>query len=258
MDGVDGRATPSPSWPTYDVLLGIDILAPLGLTMTLNAIRIFPPPRNSRGACAIEGPISRDNLKPEERSRVEVFLKSQLKRLHANKGVTPLIEHEIRLEDVRPIRQTFRPRNPATQRIIYEEVDKMLQQGVIQPSNSPWSSPIVMTRRKDGKPRFCVDFRSLNKVSKKDAYPLPQVNATLDKQRGARYLSSIDLKNGYWYVPLTERSKPLTAFTVPGKGLFKDSSSRSCLSGYMLLPPSSNASSTESSHLAWPQTLSPT
>ena len=97
----------------------------------------------------------------------------------------------------------------------------MLPEGVIQPSNSPWGSPIVITRRKDEKPRFCVDFRRLNKVSKKDAYPLPQVNATLDKLRGARYLSSIDLKNGYWHVPLTERSKPLTAFTVPGKGLFE-------------------------------------
>ena len=58
-------------------------------------------------------------------------------------------------------------------------------------------------------------------MSKKDAYPLPQVNATLYKLRGARYLSSVDLKNGYWHVPLTERSKPLTAFTVPGKGLFE-------------------------------------
>ena len=58
-------------------------------------------------------------------------------------------------------------------------------------------------------------------VSKKDAYPLPQVNATLDKLRGAKYLSTIDLKNGYWHVPLTEKSKPLIAFTVPGKGLYE-------------------------------------
>ena len=58
-------------------------------------------------------------------------------------------------------------------------------------------------------------------MSKKDIYPLPQVNATRDKLRGARYLSSIDLKNGYWDVPLTERSKSPTAFTVPEKGLFE-------------------------------------
>ena len=206
---------------TYDVLLGMDILAPLGLTMTLNGTRIFPPSHASKGACAAEGPIPMDGLKPEEKRRVERFLKAQMGRLLTNKGVTPLIQHEIWLEDPTPIRQRYRPRNPATQRIIDEEVDKMLWERVILPSNSPWSLPIVITRRKDGKPKFCFDFRRLNKVSKKDAYPLPQVNATLDKLRGARYLSSIDLKNGYWHVPLTERSKPLTAFTVPGKGLFE-------------------------------------
>ena len=191
------------------------------MTITLNGTRIFPSSHASKGACATEGPIPMDGLKPEEKRRVERFLKAQMERLLATKGVTPFIQHEILLEDPTPIRQRYRPRNPATQRIIDEEVDKMLQEGVIQPSNSPWSSQIVITRLKDGKPRFCVDFRRLNKVSKKDAYPLPQVNATLDKLRGVRYLSFIDLKNEYWHVPLTERSKPLTAFTVPGKGLFE-------------------------------------
>ena len=172
------------------------------------------------GLARITDDSSLDDLKPEDRKEVEGFLKSQIERLIHNKGVTPLIQHEIRLENPTPLNQRYRPRNHATQRII-DEVDKMLEEGVIQHSNSPWSSPIVITHRKDGKPRFCVDFRRLIKVSKKDAYPLPQVNAILDKLRGAKYLSSIDLKNGYWHVPLTDRSKPLTAFTVPGKGLFE-------------------------------------
>ena len=66
-------------------------------------------------------------LQLEEKKRVERFLKAQMERLLANKGVTPLIKHEIRLEDHTPIRQRYRPRNPATERIIDEEVDKMLQ-----------------------------------------------------------------------------------------------------------------------------------
>ena len=65
------------------------------------------------------------------------------------------------------------------------------------------------------------DFRRLKSVTERDAYPLPQVNATLDKLRGARYLSTINLKNGYWHVPLSEESKALTAFTVSGRGLFE-------------------------------------
>ncbi|XP_011861253.1 PREDICTED: uncharacterized protein LOC105558274 [Vollenhovia emeryi] len=107
------------------------------------------------------------------------------------------------------------------QKIIEEEVEKMLKEGVIRSSTSPWSSPIVVVQKKDGRPRLCIDYRKLNKVTRKDAYPLPQINATLDKLRGAKYLSTIDLKNGYWQVLLTPESKPLTAFTVAGKGLFE-------------------------------------
>jgi len=104
--------------------------------------------------------------------------------------------------------------------VINKEVEEMLEQGVIEPSDSPWSSPIVVVRKKDGKHRFCIDFRRVNDVTHRDAYPLPQVTATLDKLRGARYLSTLDLENGYWQVPLTPESRPITAFTVPGKGLF--------------------------------------
>ena len=80
---------------------------------------------------------------------------------------------------------------------------------------------MTITRQKDDKPRFCSDFRRLNNVTERDAYPLPQVNATLDELRGARYLSTSDLENGYWHVPLTEGSKPLNAFTVSGRGLYE-------------------------------------
>ena len=103
--------------------------------------------------------------------------------------------------------------------IIDEELEKMLKKGLVWPSNSPWSSPIVITRRKDGKPRFCIDFRKLNSVTRRDAYPVPQVNETLDKLWGARYLSKIDLKNGYWHVPLimTVSRSPHLPFTEEAK-----------------------------------------
>jgi len=107
------------------------------------------------------------------------------------------------------------------QAIINEEVDEMLTQGMIEPSHSPWNSPIVVVKKKDGKHRFCIDFRRVNDTTHKDAYPLPQITVTLNKLRGARYLSTLDLKSGYWQVPLASESRPVTAFTVPGKGLFQ-------------------------------------
>lgn len=97
----------------------------------------------------------------------------------------------------------------------------MLQEGIIEPSSSPWSSPVVIVRKKDGKYRFCIDFQQVNNVTRKDAYPLPYINAILDKLRRARYITSLDLKQGYWQVALDESSKPITAFTVPGMGLFQ-------------------------------------
>jgi len=79
-------------------------------------------------------------------------------------------------------------------KIIDDEVAEMECSGIIEPSRNPWSSPIVIAKKKDGRPRFCIDFRKVNEALEKDAYPLPQVKATLDKLRGARYLSTIDLK----------------------------------------------------------------
>ena len=74
-----------------------------------------------------------------------------------------------------------------------------------------------MIKRKNGKYRFCIDFRGLNKLLEKDAYLLSQVNGTLNKLKGAKYITRIELKNGYLQV----KSRPLTAFTVPGKGPFE-------------------------------------
>lgn len=107
------------------------------------------------------------------------------------------------------------------QAIIDEEVEAMLRDGVIESSQNAWSSPIVIVRKKDGKPRFCIDFRKVNEVTERDAYPLLQIVPTLDKLRGARYLTTLDLKNGYRQVPLTPESRIITAFTVPGKGLMQ-------------------------------------
>jgi hypothetical protein len=102
------------------------------------------------------------------------------------------------------VKQRYRPRNPFMQGIIDEEVDKMLAEGVIEPSDSPWSSPIVLAKKKDGKHRFCIDFRKVNEVTRKDAYPLPFINVILDKLRRARYISTIDAADTGLGVALTQ------------------------------------------------------
>lgn len=77
------------------------------------------------------------------------------------------------------------------QAVIDEEVERILVKGVIEPSRSAWSSPVVIIRKKNDQPRFCIDFRRLNEVSDRDAYPLPQVTATLEKLRGGHSTSQL-------------------------------------------------------------------
>ena len=97
-------------------------------------------------------------------------------------------------------------------------VDEMLAQGVIQPSVSAWSSPVVLVPKKDGTSRFCVDYRRLNGVSRKDIYPLPRVDDIFDTLGDTKYFSSLDLCSGYWQIELDPESRPKSAF-VTHRGL---------------------------------------
>lgn len=135
-------------------------------------------------------------------------------------GCTNLIEYEIKVTGS-PIKQRYYPLSPAMQKIVNTELDEMLRLGVVQKSTSAWSSPILMVPKRDGTLRFCVDFRKVNKVTEKDAYPLPYISHTLDKLRNAHYLTSLDIKAAYWQIPLHKNSRQYTAFTIPNRGLFE-------------------------------------
>jgi hypothetical protein len=116
-------------------------------------------------------------------------------------GCTDVDQHHIELlPGTRPIKQRYYPVSPHKQKIIHEELRKMLELDVVEPSKSPWSSPVCLVKKKDDTYRFCVDFRQLNTVTKKDAYPLPDVSSILDRLRDAKYISSLDVKSAFWQV----------------------------------------------------------
>lgn len=100
------------------------------------------------------------------------------------------------------------------------ELDKMLELGVVEPSRSEWSSPVLLVKKANGEYRFCFDGRKLNSVTKRDSYPLPLVDRILSMLRDAKFISSIDLKSAFWQIPLDQASKEKTAFAIPGRGLF--------------------------------------
>jgi hypothetical protein len=130
------------------------------------------------------------------------------------------VRHDIVTGNAAPVKQPPR-RIPVSKR---EEASKaikdMEKQGIVEPSTSPWSSPVVLVRKKDGSTRFCVDYRRLNDVTRKDSFPLPRIDATLDALNGASWFSTLDLKSGYWQVELESSAKEKTAFSA-GKGLYQ-------------------------------------
>lgn len=158
-------------------------------------------------------------LKPLETSRLQAVLERNKSLMGSSLGCTNKVEHVI-VTNSPPIKQRYYRVNPIVQQQIDAELDEMLKQGIVEPSNSPWSSPILLVKKKDGKYRFCVDYRKLNAVTVRDSYPLPLVADTLDKLRDAKYLSSLDVRSAYWQVPMAQESKQYTAFTVPNRGLF--------------------------------------
>jgi len=154
-------------------------------------------------------------LKVSLRDHQDIFASSS-----TDVGFCPLVEHDIDTGDARPIKQSPRRPQIAAREAEDEILNEMLETGVIEPSNSSWASPVCLVKKKDGTFRFCIDYRRVNAVSKKDAYPIPGIQDALDNLRGSRCFATIDLLSGYWQLGMTDRAKERSAFCTR-RGLFQ-------------------------------------
>lgn len=128
--------------------------------------------------------------------------------------------HAIDTQQAHPTRTGLRPLPPAGRETVREEVAKMLEAGVIQPSTSPWASAVVLVQKKDGSVRFCVDYRKLNDLTVKDVFPLPRISDQLESLAGSSYFSTLDAASGYWQIEMAEEDRQKTAFITP-EGLYE-------------------------------------
>ena len=130
-------------------------------------------------------------------------------------GRTEILRHKIDTKGSPPIRQQARRLPPYRKEEVKGLLDGMLKKDVITPSKSPWASPVVLVQKKDGSTRFCVDYRKVNAVTRKDAYPLPCIDTTLDTLAGSKWFSTLDLISGYWQVEVDPEDQEKTAFCTP-------------------------------------------
>ena len=135
-------------------------------------------------------------------------------------GLCTLGEHAIDTGDAEPVRQPLRRTPRAYEGEDKKALEKLQQQGSVRPSCSPWASPIVLVRKKDGTARPCVDYRCLNALTRKDAFPLPRTDDCLDAVTGAVWFSTLDVTSAYNQVPIKVEDIPKTAF-ITKYGLFE-------------------------------------
>lgn len=137
-------------------------------------------------------------------------------------ATSPGVSHRIELKDNTPNKQSAYRQSPLKQAAVSQNTKTLLKRGLIERSNSPWSSPVVLVPKPhvENQWRMCIDFRKLNAQTKKDAYPIPLIEQCLDTCKDADYFTLIDIKDAFHHIPMDESSKPLTAFVTPD-GLFQ-------------------------------------
>ena len=110
--------------------------------------------------------------------------------------------------------------NPVKQQYLREEVQYLLDNSLIEHSQSGWSSPCILVPKPDGTFCMCTDYRKVNSVTKTDTFPIPRIDDCIDNIGHAKYVTNFDLLKGFWQIPLTDRAKEISAFVTPD-GLYQ-------------------------------------
>lgn len=158
-----------------------------------------------------------ESLNEEQKQMARSFIRKHAElfsRSEFDIGRTSMVPYTIDTGDNRPVRQQLRRHPTAHLQFIDEQVEKMLQTGVIEKANSPWCSNVTLVMKRDKSLRFCIDFRAVNALTKVDSYPIPRIDSCLNTLGKAKYFSTADLRSGYWQLELDESTRDKTAFVT--------------------------------------------
>lgn len=217
-----------PDASNNETLLGIDFITKSKLVLNFSSMTWYTADRpqvihpllteSSRELveCASLNLLRGDEgtlLTEEERGGLENLLGEYSDIFNKNGDPTPFAEHHIDTGDHPPIAVPPYRVTPAKKELIRIELDKMLDDGIIEECESAWAAPIVLVPKSNGGYRFCVDYRRLNAVTKTDAYPMPRIDELLQSTKKGCVMSSCDLRSGYWQCRVKDQDK--TAFVTP-------------------------------------------
>jgi transposase InsO family protein len=162
------------------------------------------------------------DLTPEQLQEVQQLIKEFQDICTDIPGTTWLEEHKIDLTTEDCVKQKPYPVPYAIREVVNKEIQYMLEQGIIEHTDSPYASPIVMVLKKDGTYRLCVDFRRLNIITIFDGEPMPSMTDIFSKLHKDKYFTKMDLSKGFWQIPIRPQDRPKTSFvTTDGKYQFK-------------------------------------
>ncbi len=196
-------------WVTIGILRCVDVVSlpsevsevqPVAVSASVQAVRVTSVREQIDSLDLFVLPIA-------DQAKVRALLtsyESVFSTHEGDLGCTGLLSHDIPLVDPTPIRQRHRRIPPSEYEVVKAHINQLLEAQIIRESSSPYASPIVLVRKKDGSLRLCVDYRRLNASTRKDAFPLPRIEETLDSLMGAQWFSTMDLASGYNQVPVTE------------------------------------------------------
>jgi hypothetical protein len=158
-----------------------------------------------------------NHLDAERKAQLESVLLKYKDIFNDKPGRTDLCYHSIQLiPGAKPFKLSPYRVHPEKAELIKQELELMLRMGVIEPSSSPFASPVVIVPKSDGKSlRFCTDFRRINSLTVPDGFPMPRIDDLIDRVGQAKFLTKIDLSRGFWQVPMDEEAIPISAFVTP-------------------------------------------
>lgn len=183
-------------------------------SLSVSVAEVAPPTSATLELDFVDSPISAQ-LKEHIQTRVDKEVPHAFARHELDVGGLSGVTHRIELEPHVPFKERTRRVSPADFNDLKRHLQDLLAAGIIEESSSPYASPIVLVRKKNGDLRMVVDYRRLNNLTKKDAYPLPRIEETFTLLSGSKWFTVLDLKSGYYQLEVEPSDRPKTAFTTP-------------------------------------------